>query len=113
MSYEHIKYYAETCKGPRGQLFFHYTCSLLALKFRSISMARRESAKTAYIRGVHPLTSRSLIGASGPSCWMSVEGNVHLITCSRRNITKYVHRGFGKFSHSGRVTGKLSTHMYN
>lgn len=43
-----------------------FTCSLLALKLSSISIARRESAIAAYIRGEQPFESSSSIGASGP-----------------------------------------------
>lgn len=48
---------------------FVATCSLLALKFRSISRAKGESAIAAYISAVQPLPSNSSRGALGPFCY--------------------------------------------
>ena len=53
---------------PRIHDIIFPTCSLLALKFRSISMAILESATEAYMRGVQLLESSSFSGAFGPSC---------------------------------------------
>ena len=49
-------------------LICYFTCSLFALKLSSISIVERDSARAAYMSGVQPLVSSSLMSALGPYC---------------------------------------------